>query len=211
MKTKLITALRTAAKALEDGTFAYDWNKMESCNCGIIACTLMHKSIKQVSREILAERVKTFDHSAIKSNFGPSWREAVQAHCPVTGLSESSILRTLQEAGMSPKDICELEDLSNPEAARRAGLETWGQMKEGEKQRLPVGQYDVSTPHPWWKKVLTGKSHKVEEKTMPIRTEKKYAIRYMRAWADILTEQGREDSVVEKAPTVSAAQSTHKE
>lgn len=205
MKTKLITALRTAATALENGTFAYDWTKMASCNTGIIACTLTHKSIKQVDAEIQAERLKTvvWTDKKPKSDFGPSWREAVQSHCPITGMSSISILRTLQEAGLTPQDICELEDLSNPVVAKRAGFKAWGELTQGDKQKLPVGTFAVTAPNPWWKRALGLPKNHVQEKTLPIRNQKEFTILYMRAWADILTEQGRDDAPEEHhQPTV---------
>lgn len=44
MKTKLITGLRTAANALEQGTFYYTWAQRSSCNCGSLFCALTGKS-----------------------------------------------------------------------------------------------------------------------------------------------------------------------
>lgn len=185
MKTKLITALRTAAKALEDGTFAYNWKKPESCNCGVIASTLMNKSISGL-RSVLPESIPT------EEGLDCSWRGFVQNYCPVTGLSENVVLKALQEAGMSQQDIVELETLSNALVCERAGIvmgkdRKWGVISAAKEVKTPkknsiFQRLFYSAP----------KSEEVSE-WLSAYGDKNYTIRYMRAWADLLTEHGQAD------------------
>lgn len=195
MKTKLITALRTAATALENGTFAYDWGRANSCNCGIIASTLLHKSIDSL-KPIMP--VMEQDHG--------SWRETVGRHCPVTGMSENVVLRAMQEAGMSQLDIVQLEDLSNPEVLKRFEVTT------KQTKTKVVGYRTEVTQHPirrTFMQVLRRSpiQHESRESQVPIekreevmvpvkvrRDDKSHAIAYMRAWADLLNEQGKQDA-----------------
>lgn len=195
MKTKLITALRTAAKALEGDSFAYNWRHPESCNCGIIACCLTHKSIKSLE-------------AALPPIDKPSWRRILQYHCPVTGLSENAIIRSMQEAGMTQADIIHLEDLSDPEVLKRMNLGTKKvshKTRIGEKSsfhkepidrtfwqwllRKPIQFRDVETIEPTYRYTESEVACDVK------RDKKEHTILYMRAWADLLTEQGREDAV----------------
>lgn len=153
MKTKLITALRTAAKAVEDGTIAYDWTVMNRCNCGVLACALTGKAPVQLSAG-LPDGMRTWEHFT-------------GTYCPITGMPEHAILRTMFAAGMSQRDIIDLEYLTNEKVLKRAGL-----LKE--RTRLFRGT-------------------RVEDTSDFENADDLVA--YMRAWADLLTEEGAMDVV----------------
>lgn len=99
MKTKLITALRTCAKALEQGTFEYDWSQPQSCNCGVVACAAMGESIAGMAALIQPMRTHVKD---------VSWRTLTATFCPVTGMPDNKVFKALMEAGMTQQDIVEL-------------------------------------------------------------------------------------------------------
>jgi len=200
MKTKLITALRTAAKALEDGTFAYNWKYPQSCNCGIIASTLMNKSISQLEQDL--HRIELPKGGGIKTTH--TWRNIISHHCPVTGLSTNSIIRSMQEAGMTQSDIVQLEDLSNPEVLKRMNLGTkpefkiTGQKLVPQKEPIPRSFWQWLTRRPVQYRefeVAENVFGHVDIPVTPKREKKEHTILYMRAWADLLTEQGKEDCV----------------
>lgn len=203
MKTKLITALRTAAKALEDGTFAYNWKTPQSCNCGIIASTLMHESQNKI-----LSRLESFNLPKENGKRDFTWQNIVSHECPVTGLSDNAIIRSMQEAGMNQADIVQLENLSNPEVLKRVDV---GTKKVSHKERIgeksifhkepiertfwqwllrkPIQFRDVETIRPTYRYTESEVACDVK------RDKKEHTILYMRAWADLLTEQGREDAV----------------
>jgi len=109
MRTKLITALRLTAKAIEIGTFGYNWKKTDSCNCGALACTLTGMSAWQM-------RVAICDSMG---DAGATWKEKVGRYCPITGMPANWILQVMCKAGMTPQDIVDLEYLRNPEVLKR--------------------------------------------------------------------------------------------
>lgn len=174
MKTKLITALRTCANALENGTFAYEWRKPESCNCGVVACALMGKSVAEM-KDMLLPMKRQVDTV--------TWGSLVGRFCPVTGTPENEVFRALIEAGMSQTDIVELEMLANKEVLKRIDL-------------LDV---TVEIPETVTRSVLgipCGTAKRMVRRPVGHWIGKGNAIAYMRAWADLLTEQGAEDVAV---------------
>ncbi len=170
MKTKLITALRTCAKALEQGTFDYKWERPESCNCGILACSIMGKSIAEMATDLEPMR---------KQVTQPNWRFLVGRFCPVTGIPQNEIFKALFEAGLSQSDIIELEELSNKKVLSRMTMQK---------------AYKIETIKPSIFDAFLGKKETVKKTEVNYYSSKENTIAYMRAWADILTEEGRLDS-----------------
>ncbi len=162
MNTKLITALRTAATALEDYTFAYEWKSPERCNCGVVACALTGKSPNQLKAILDTQAISP-------GKMTGSWTHRIGVVCPITGATTDSIFSALFEAGLTKRDIVELEYLCNPKVMEKAGLAVTYRrkfFKFWKKSKVPVDQ-----------------------------TNKSNVIRYLRAWADLLVESGREDVV----------------
>lgn len=186
MKTRLITALRTAAKALEEGTFSYNWEKPESCNCGVLASTLMHKSSSELAKMIPKSGRQVL-----------SWESLVQQHCPVTGISEVEVLRVLQEAGMTARDIVHLEHLSDPVVCRRTRFQMGNLKSDGRVVPIYTDSVEEEVPKGILEILFTrGPKTRVREITLGAFKSKQHTILYMRAWADLLTEQGQDDQVV---------------
>lgn len=205
MKTKLITALRTAATALENGTFAYDWELPESCNCGIIASTLMHVSIDSLK--------------GILPDYGPqegSWKCMVGRYCPVTGLSENIVIRAMQESGMSQLDMVELENLSSPEVLKRMNLKERKIITKITGYRTSIIQIPKARTFIQWLRRQPMQftpetiqrpiehSEWAEVQLPANRKSKSHAIAYMRAWADLLQEEGKDDIAIADKKEVNA-------
>lgn len=150
MKTKLITALRATANALEQGTFYYEWKWPQCCNCGSLFCALTGMSASEL-REAIPSCAKGID---------VTWKNTTGQHCPITGITQ--------------KDIIDLEYLRNPEVVKRMGLKP-----------------TTKTTHMVWlwkkRKIKTVIPPKVNH------THRAHVIAYMRAWADLLTEEGAMD------------------
>lgn len=143
MKTKLITALRATATALETMSFHYDWKKRTSCNCGSLFCALTGKS--QSELPLPPEPRKTI------LNQGPTWTESAGFYCPVTGKPNHELFVDLMGYGLLPCDIYNLEYLHDDKVLAKLGVK-----KLNHTDRLDV-------------------------------------IRYMRAWADLLTNEGQDN------------------
>lgn len=109
---------------------------------------------------------------------------------------------------MNQADIVQLENLSNPEVLKRVDV---GTKKVSHKERIgeksifhkepiertfwqwllrkPIQFRDVETIRPTYRYTESEVACDVK------RDKKEHTILYMRAWADLLTEQGREDAV----------------
>lgn len=158
MKTKLITALRIAAGALENKTFDYRWNRCHMCNCGSLFCALTGKSPEELSEMI--------------PNIGlqfRTWETLVGQHCPIAGIPTNKLFAELLGYGLSQLDIINLENLSDPKILAA----------------MPKRKF--------WQ---FGPNHK----------NSKDVIEYMRAWANLLVEEGRMDTAMPQKITRSRAE-----
>lgn len=166
MRTKLITALRTAAKALDDGLFPYNWNRHAQCNCGVLFCALTNSSPESLDNRV----PKTYD--------GSSWSKLTGLHCPIAGVPTNELFKEILSHGLLPGDIRDLEFLRNREVRERAGLKPIGGIRG--LWRKWRGQYRYSYD------------------------EAGNVAKYMRAWADIIEENDREDHVAPVSEQVTA-------
>lgn len=94
----LIGALRETAKRLEDGAH-YAWGNHGSCNCG---------NLLQVITDLSKEEILTYAHTGIGE-----WTELAEEYCGVTDAPVSLLLKKLQETGLTPTDIHNLEYLED--------------------------------------------------------------------------------------------------
>lgn len=114
MNTKLITALRLTANALEQGTFAYKWSHLAQCNCGALFCALSGRSPAQLSKAAKPLHLT-------RDNGTGSWTELAGYWCPITGMTTQALFVELLGYGLTTLDITELEYLRNPEVLKRVG------------------------------------------------------------------------------------------
>lgn len=172
MKTKLITALRTTATALENGTFDYTWKYTSRCNCGSLFCSLTGKSAAELP---VPQPL---------SGKGATWQTLVGQHCPITGLPTDKLFKELIGYGLTQQDIVNLEFMRDQKVLARMNIDQlipppprrkWYQFKKTHGRRL---NYD----------------------------NKNHVAAYMRAWADLLTEEGNAD--VAAAEPTTAEQTT---
>jgi hypothetical protein len=92
----LIGALRETAKRLEEGA-QYAWGNHGSCNCG---------NLLQVITDLSKEEILTYAHTGIGE-----WTELAEEYCGVTDAPISLLLKKLQDTGLTPTDIHNLEYL----------------------------------------------------------------------------------------------------
>jgi hypothetical protein len=103
--------LRKAAADVKSGKVYYNWYRMGSCNCGIVAQTCTGLG----------------DYAVSESVFGLSgiWGEMSkdQEVCSQTGIPLNKVFKSLVDCGFSFKDIVDLEHMENEIILERAGLE----------------------------------------------------------------------------------------
>lgn len=137
----LIAGLRQAAANLKDNK-PYEWGHMGSCNCGHLAQVLLKVSKAEIHRSAMTRP--------------GDWSEQLNEYCPTSGFAMDQLIFGLLEKGLSPKDLQQLEYLSNAEVLARMGvsslkhnvrenviayLNTWADMLEEQLlQQIPLPQ-----------------------------------------------------------------------
>lgn len=169
MKNKLITALRIAANKIESGEFTYEWRQQSACNCGSVVCAL--KGISRNDLDVALTPLLAGFECASKT-----WKAMVGNYCPITGIPTIELFKELQDAGLTPKDIIELEYLSNPKVTAR--LQFYATKKNTFLKRLFGAPKEEQVP--------TGIKY----------GNSKHAVSYMREWANILEEDQRDDMAI---------------
>ncbi len=113
----LINALRNVARKLETASADYDWYSVASCNCGLVVQELL--ALDGIALNDLIRRDNAVN--GWFDNLAHGWSSMARAEFCPTGLPLSEILKRLHRCGLSVKDICELEYLSNKRVLGRMG------------------------------------------------------------------------------------------
>ncbi|GAB4194833.1 MAG: hypothetical protein OHK0013_00460 [Sandaracinaceae bacterium] len=100
----LVDALRRTVARLEGGA-TFRWTHMGHCNCGHLAQSLTTLSPDEIHRRAI-ERAGDWTTQALEIAEGET--------CPTTGLPMDEVFRTMLDAGLTPRDIADLESLSSP-------------------------------------------------------------------------------------------------
>ncbi|HMP91846.1 MAG TPA: hypothetical protein PKD90_03190 [Phnomibacter sp.] len=100
---ELVQALRQAASMLSHGSH-YAWGHHGSCNCGHVlqaVTQLSHKEIMQYAQTGTGE-----------------WTELAEDYCGVTNAPVALLLKKLQDIGLTPSDIHNIEYLEDKEVLK---------------------------------------------------------------------------------------------
>lgn len=97
---ELIAALRETALRLRNGTY-YAWGHHGACNCG---------NLVQVVTRFTKEEILRYAHAGIGE-----WTEIAHEFCPLTHVPISLIIARLEEMGLTPTDIHNIEYLADKE------------------------------------------------------------------------------------------------
>ena len=128
-REKLVNALTLVINAIEQKTVVHNWQEPGQCNMGLVAQVLLEKSAAHISKVVLSLGQQMPD---VRDEYrSPTWNEVINFFCPLSGLSNVQIIKTLQESGLSRDDIAHLENLSDPEILKRSGIETKKIIKSG--------------------------------------------------------------------------------
>jgi hypothetical protein len=95
---ELVQALKETANRLKNGAY-YAWGNHGGCNCG---------NLLQVFTQLSKEEILQYAHSGIGE-----WTELAEDFCGVSNAPISLLLKKLQELGLTPTDIHNLEYLED--------------------------------------------------------------------------------------------------
>lgn len=95
---ELVQALKETASRLKNGAY-YAWGNHGGCNCG---------NLLQVVTQLSKDEILQYAHSGIGE-----WTELAEDYCGVTNAPISLLLKKLQEIGLTPTDIHNLEYLED--------------------------------------------------------------------------------------------------
>lgn len=101
---ELVSALRETANRLKQGAY-YAWGNHGGCNCG---------NLLQVVTDLSKEEILKYAHSGIGE-----WTELAEDYCGVTNAPITLLLKKLQEIGLTPTDIHNLEYLEDREVLNK--------------------------------------------------------------------------------------------
>lgn len=96
--SQLIEALRETAARLRNGA-SYAWGNHGACNCG---------NLTQVVTKLSKEEILAYAHTGIGE-----WTELAEDYCAVTNAPAGLLISKLQEIGLTPSDIHNLEYLED--------------------------------------------------------------------------------------------------
>jgi hypothetical protein len=94
----LISALRETANRLRSGAF-YAWGHHGACNCG---------NLLQVVTKLSKEEILRYAHTGTGE-----WTELTEEFCPVTNAPLSLVISKLENLGLTPTDIHNIEYLGD--------------------------------------------------------------------------------------------------
>jgi len=100
---ELIAALRETASRLRKGA-PYAWGNHGACNCG---------NLLQVITHLSKEEILQYAHSGIGE-----WTELAEDYCGITDAPVSLLIFKLQQLGLTPTDIHNLEYLEDKDVLR---------------------------------------------------------------------------------------------
>jgi hypothetical protein len=101
---QLIGALRETAARLRNGA-SYAWGNHGACNCG---------NLVQVVTKLSKEEILAYAHTGIGE-----WTELAEDYCGVTDAPADLLITKLQEIGLTPSDIHNLEYLEDKSVLQR--------------------------------------------------------------------------------------------
>ncbi len=101
---QLIQALRETAARLRNGAH-YAWGNHGACNCG---------NLTQVVTKLTKEEILAYAHTGIGE-----WTELAEDYCGVTDAPAGLLITKLQEIGLTPSDIHNLEYLEDRAVLQR--------------------------------------------------------------------------------------------
>lgn len=108
-----IEALKKTIYNLENSVYEYSWGYMDSCNCGVLA------------RTILGGRLPSKCGLSSVKAVVKKGAFSMYASCMTTNLPLPLVFKSLKDAGFTHKELYELEYLMNPEILKTLKIATY--------------------------------------------------------------------------------------
>lgn len=113
---ELAAALREAARRIEAREVRYSWGALHSCNCGVLAQVIVGCDEAELGLQLYGP-----EHAQVGFFYGCWDSVDRKCTCPLTGLPMGTVLRALGDAGMTAKDLADLEDLKGEQVIASLG------------------------------------------------------------------------------------------
>lgn len=201
-KQKLIRGLNLVINALKNNTIHYEWTEQHSCNCGVVAQSILGRNKVEINQYWVEASGKLGQFETDKKKIDRTWQNAVKHLCPITGEPMAEIFKKLFEAGLSKSDIVHLEYMDNKAILDRSGINMKIRKTIKEKVFEKTVEETEIQKHPNFFLRLFGKKIEVKvkkdvfkevssEKTVDddnYHTRRGNLIKYLTAWVLILQE-----------------------
>lgn len=194
-KIHLIESLKIAIHSLESDVIKYKWSEQSSCNAGVVSQAVLGLSKDEIE-ELRKPVFDLLENESEKNrlNIDPTWKNAIQYTCPITGKGMPKIFQDLEDAGLSRFDIAHLEYMDNPAILAESTIEK----EKFQKGNRVVGQREEEYIKTSWFGLVKEKKHKTVDITEPVYEEryptnyyreKTNLIKYLSAWVRILERE----------------------
>lgn len=201
-KQKLIKGLNLVINALKNNTIHYELTEQHSCNCGVVAQSILGKNKAELNSYWVEASNKLTQFETDKKKIDRTWQNAVKHLCPITGEPMADVFRKLFEAGLSKSDIVHLEYMDNKAILSRSGIKMKINKTFKEKVFVETIEKTIIQNHPNFFLRIFGKkievkvtedvfkevsSEKVVEDNQ-YHTRQHNLVKYLTAWVLILEE-----------------------
>ena len=121
-----IEALQKTIYNLENDVYEYSWQTSNTCNCGVLARTLLNGT--------LPSDAGYFNVAPSKEGNGVFSK---RGYCITTGIEMPLVFKLLSDAGFTEEDLYNIEFLADKNIASKIGLKVYGDW------RAAHGEFDV--------------------------------------------------------------------
>ncbi len=210
-KESFIKSLTLAINALKNDIVHYNWDDRHSCNMGVLAQVMLETDmdgIREMSNTLfdgfnaLNAPLKRGDDDWVPQ----TWKNAIQRFCPITGKSVHSIIKQLEQAGLTREDMVHLEYLENEAILAGSDIQKVARHKQ---TQIGIVKTEKTVPSKNLFLALLGKKTTVVEQIPQYKeevvyeypenyyTKKENLIKYLVSWVKILTTDVNENVSLE--------------
>lgn len=139
-----IEALEKTIFNLENDVYEYEWSHSNTCNCGVLARTLLNGEKATEGGGLWMYHTKGLGFSGVVKN--------VITHCQQTGLPIPIVVKSLLDAGFTTKELSRLEYRANGEGRSDkkelvSYLKRWVRKIEKLNKEPEVQECDATMPN----------------------------------------------------------------
>jgi hypothetical protein len=178
-----IEALEKTIYNLENDLVEYEWTSSKSCNCGVLAKTVLNGG-DIYKAGFLRSPSLGHDYTSFANH----------AYCMTTGLELPELFQSLKDAGFTFQELLGLENLSGENVIKRLGWQTYSWSNRYNvvyRGHSRSDKQDLITYLKAWVEILKDEQPIIETPPTPEEPKVKEIIRYVSVPQSI-TEQSKE-------------------